>query len=188
MTNDSDSKEVDLAIKRILLLHGIILTIGGIPLIYLGDELGTLNDYTYVDSPEKEGDSRWVHRSAFNWELAAQRTDSDRIPGKVYLGILKLIQIRQRNRAFTRTDTKIIDPDNDRIFGYFRHHQGQNVLVLANFSEQEQVIAGRQLRLFGMGKILIDLVSGKTISAVRELALEPYQFLILSRSEAQKSY
>jgi len=179
LTNGSDSKETDLAIRRILLLHGIILTIGGIPLIYLGDELGTLNDYTYVESPEKEGDRRWVHRSAFNWELAEQRKNSDCISGRVYLGILKLIQIRQRNRAFTRTDTKIIDLGNDRIFGYFRHHQGQNILVLANFSEQEQIIAGRQLRLFGMGKILIDLVSGKTISAVRELVLEPYQLLIL---------
>ena len=38
--------EVELAIRRILLIHGVILTVGGIPLIYLGDEIGTLNDYT----------------------------------------------------------------------------------------------------------------------------------------------
>lgn len=177
--DNNDSAKLDLAIKRILLLHGIILTIGGIPLIYLGDELGTLNDYTYVDSPEKAGDSRWVHRSAFNWQLAEQRKDSDSIPGRIYLGLLKLIQIRQHNRAFSRAKTEFIDTSSDRIFGYFRHHQGQNVLVLANFSDRQETIAGKQLRWLGMRKILTDLVSGKTISAVKELILEPYQLLIL---------
>ena len=55
-------KEVDLAIQRILLIHNVILTIGGIPLIYLGDEVGTLNDYGYRDDLAKADDSRWVHR------------------------------------------------------------------------------------------------------------------------------
>lgn len=177
--DNNDSAQIDLAIKRILLLHGIILTIGGIPLIYLGDELGTLNDYTYVDSPEKAGDSRWVHRSAFNWQLAEQRKDSDSIPGRIYLGLLKLIQIRQHNRAFSRAKTEFIDTGSERIFGYFRHHQGQNVLILANFSDRQETIAGKQLRWLGMRKILTDLVSGRTISAVKELILEPYQLLIL---------
>ena len=179
LTENSDSVEIDLAVRRILLLHGIILTIGGIPLVYLGDELGTLNDYTYIESPEKAGDSRWVHRSAFNWKLADQRTNSDSIPGQIYLGLLKLIQIRQHNRAFSRADTKFVDVGNDCILSYFRHHQGQNVLVLANFSDRQQTITGKQLRWLGMGKILTDIVSGKTISAVKELILEPYQLLIL---------
>lgn len=178
-TNGSDSTETELAIKRILLMHGIILTIGGIPLIYLGDELGTLNDYTYVDSPEKEGDSRWVHRSKFNWELAEQRRDSSSITGRIYLELLKLIQIRQQNRAFSRANTQFIDTGNDCILGYFRHHQEQNVLILANFSEVEQEIEGKRLRLLGMRKILTDIVSGKTISAVKKLVLEPYQLVIL---------
>ncbi|WP_036478795.1 amylosucrase [Myxosarcina sp. GI1] len=179
LTSDSDLSEIDLAVRRILLLHGVILTIGGIPLIYLGDEIGTLNDYTYTEFPEKDGDSRWVHRSAFNWERAERRRDSSSVPGTIYPGLLKLIQIRQQNRAFTRAETEIIDTGNDCIFGYFRTQQEQNVLVLANFSDREQEIVAKQLRLLGMRKILTDIVSGKTISAVRELVLEPYQFAIL---------
>ena len=179
LTSECDPTEIDLAIRRILLLHGIILTIGGIPLIYLGDELGILNDYTYVESPEKEGDSRWVHRSAFNWERAQRRRDSSSLPGRIYLGLLKLIQIRQQNRAFSRAETEIIDTGNDRVFGYFRSQQEQNVLVLANFSEQEQEIVAKRLRMLGMRKIFTDIVSGKTISAVQKLVLEPYQFAIL---------
>ncbi|MEJ5226200.1 MAG: alpha-amylase family protein, partial [Anaerolineales bacterium] len=60
--------EVELAIRRILLIHGIILTVGGIPLLYLGDEIGTLNDYAYRDDPHKATDSRWVHRPRADWE------------------------------------------------------------------------------------------------------------------------
>ncbi len=60
--------EVELAIRRILLIHGVILTVGGIPLIYLGDEIGTLNDYGYLDNPAHQNDSRWVHRPKADWE------------------------------------------------------------------------------------------------------------------------
>ncbi|MGF1590214.1 MAG: amylosucrase [Pleurocapsa sp.] len=179
LTDESDPTEIDLAVRRILLLHGVILTIGGIPLIYLGDELGILNDYTYIETPEKEGDSRWVHRSAFNWERAKKRRESSSIPGHIYLGLLRLIQIRQQNRAFSGAETEIIDTGNDCIFGYFRSQQEQNVLVLANFSDREQEIVAKRLRLLGMRKIFTDIVSGKTISAVQKLVLEPYQLVIL---------
>lgn len=179
LTDECDRHEIDLAVRRILLLHGVILTIGGIPLIYLGDEIGTLNNYAYTESPEKDGDSRWVHRSAFNQERAERRRESSSIPGQIYLGLLRLIQIRQQNRAFSHGETEIIDPGNDCIFGYFRAQQEQNVLVLANFSDRPQEIVAKQLRLLGMRKILTDLVSGKTISAVQKLVLEPYQLVIL---------
>jgi amylosucrase len=56
--------EVELAIRRILVMHSVILSIGGIPLIYLGDEVGTLNDYGYRTDPARAEDSRWVHRPA----------------------------------------------------------------------------------------------------------------------------
>ncbi|MBE9045877.1 alpha-glucosidase C-terminal domain-containing protein [Pleurocapsales cyanobacterium LEGE 10410] len=179
LTDESDPIEIDLAVRRILLVHGVILTIGGIPLLYLGDEIGTLNNYAYIESPEKDGDSRWVHRSTFNNERALKRRDNSSIPGQIYLGLLKLIQIRQHNRAFGRGETEIIDLGNDHIFGYFRSHQEQNVLVLANFSDRQQEIVAKQLRLLGMRKIFTDLVSGKTISAVQKLVLEPYQLAIL---------
>ncbi|MDJ0621067.1 MAG: amylosucrase [Calothrix sp. MO_192.B10] len=177
--NENDPTEIEFAIRRILLLHGILLTIGGIPLIYLGDELGTLNDYKYTESPEKDGDSRWVHRPRFDWERAELRRDGESISGRIYLGLLRLIQIRQQNPAFTRARTDIVDSGNEHVFSYFRHHGEQNVLVLANFSEHEQEIMAKQLRLLGMQKTFTDIVSGKTITATQKLILEPYHFAIL---------
>jgi amylosucrase len=176
---ENDPGELSLAIRRLLLLHGIIFTIGGIPLIYLGDETGTLNHYDYERDPEKLGDTRWVHRPAFDWDRAERRKDPHSVPARIYSGLLKLIQIRQQNLAFSRSETEIIDTGNGHVLGYFRQHGGQSVLVLANFSEHEQNIVGSQLRLLGLSKTFTDIVAGRTITATQRLVLEPYQFMVL---------
>lgn len=176
---DGDEESILLAVRRILLLHGILFTIGGVPLIYLGDEIGMLNDYSYGQSPEKDGDSRWVHRSKFKWERADLRRKLDNVVGQIYMGLLKLAQIRQQNLAFTRAETEIMDTGNDHVFGYFRHHGEQSVLVLANFSEREQAVAGRRLRLLGWDKTFTDIVAGRTITATQKLMMQAYDFMVL---------
>ena len=50
-----------------------MLSQSGIPVIYSGDEIGQLNDYSYREDPEKAEDSRYLHRGDFNWELAENR-------------------------------------------------------------------------------------------------------------------
>ena len=177
---DHDDKEVGLAIRRILLLHGIILTIGGIPLVYLGDELGVLNDYDYENHPEKTGDSRWLHRPLFDWKRSESRHDQETPMGKIFHGLLKLNQLRQQNIVFSGSNTEIIDPGNKHILGYFRHHEAQTALILANFSCNMQPIAGTRLRQLGMRKTFSDLITGKTITAMHELVLDSYQFMVLA--------
>nr|CRH07200.1 GH13 : Amylosucrase [Candidatus Magnetococcus massalia] len=176
---EDDARESVLATRRLLLLHSIIMTIGGIPLLYLGDELGMLNDYAYTEDTEKDGDSRWAHRPAFDWQQAEQRLQPETLVGRIYRSIQRLIQIRQRNPAFSGVETEIVDLSNDHVFGYFRHHDQHSALVLANFTEHDQVIAGNRLRQLGMRKTATDTVSGQFIVATRELILEPYQFMVL---------
>ena len=84
-----------IAIRRIILLYGITLSMGGIPLIYLGDEVGALNDYDYRYDPGKAGDSRWVHRPAADWSQYQDRSDPETIPGRIYQEVQKLIKIRK---------------------------------------------------------------------------------------------
>ena len=69
--DEGDEVELELAIRRILLAHGLIITLGGIPLIYLGDEIAQPNDYGFRLRPETAADNRWVHRPAFDWEGSA---------------------------------------------------------------------------------------------------------------------
>ena len=96
---NKNEEEIDLAVRRILLLHGVTITIGGIPLLYIGDEIGMLNDYSYDQDPDKAGDSRWLHRGHFDWERAEQRRDPKTASARIYQGMLRL-QLRHQNPAF----------------------------------------------------------------------------------------
>jgi len=179
--HDGDEAEVELAVRRVLLLHGVFMTIGGIPLIYLGDELGALNDYTYEQDPQKAGDSRWLHRAPFDWEQAEARRDADSVAGRIYQGLSRLVQMRLQNLAFTRAETEIVDTGNPGVFGFFRTHDAHSTLVVANFTERTQEVEARLLRQLGMRRTMVDLVSGRTIVAAHALELEPYQFAALIR-------
>ena len=79
--NENDPAKIDDALGRLLLLYSLMLSAGGIPLIYINDEIATLNDYSYLQDPDKQDDSRWVHRPAFDWQRADKRHDSETIPG-----------------------------------------------------------------------------------------------------------
>jgi glycosidase len=143
-------EEVELAIRRILLIHGVILTAGGIPLIYLGDEIGTLNDYTYLDDPAKERDSRWVHRPHADWEKYAKRSEPSSIEGRVYQGLQKLIALRKENEAFAGGELEVIPTENEHILGFTRTHAGKRAVVFANFSETPQIIPTRIFEQFSV--------------------------------------
>jgi amylosucrase/maltose alpha-D-glucosyltransferase/alpha-amylase len=177
---NSDKQELNYAIKRILLLHGIIITMGGIPLIYLGDELATLNDYDYDKNPEKVGDSRWLHRTVFDWERAEQRRDPKTLPGRVFQGLLRLIQLRNQNPVFTRPDTEFVETGNKHVFAFIRSNDQSMVFVLANFSDHSQALEARRLRQMGMRKTMIDLYAGRPLTATQELVMEPYQLMVLA--------
>jgi amylosucrase len=183
---EETAAQVELAIRRILLIHSVILSVGGIPLIYLGDEIATLNDYSYRDDPAKAGDSRWVHRPATNWSRAARRQQEDTTEGRVHGGLQQLIALRKECPALAGHLMTVIDPGNPHIFGYLRHHDAGRVLVLANFSEQEQVVAANVLRTQGLSYAFTDLVTRARITLRTDLALEPYQFVwLLAEGDAQ---
>ena len=135
--------EVELAIRRILLIHGVILTAGGIPLIYLGDEIGTLNDYTYRDDPAHERDSRWVHRPRADWEKYEKRNNINTVEGRVYQGLKKLIELRKQLEAFAGGELEIIQTENEHVLGFMRIHAGKRAVIFANFSEASQKIPAR---------------------------------------------
>ena len=176
---ENDEHQIENAIRRILLLHGVIFTIGGMPLIYLGDEIGMLNDYDYGKDVGKVGDDRWLHRPSFDWEKAERRRDPDTVEGRIFGGVLKLSIIRKNNDAFQGTRTDFVDTGNQHVFAYFRVHAGQSVLCLANFSEHPQDVSATRLRQLGMRKTFTDLVAGQSIVATQVLHLEPLQFAAL---------
>ena len=174
--------EVELAIRRILLLHGVILTAGGIPLIYLGDEIGTLNDYSYRDDPSHQRDSRWVHRPRADWERYEKRTDPDSTEGRIYQGLQALIRLRQNLEAFSGGELEVIPIGNDHVLGYARIYAGRRAAIFANFSESPQVIEPGAVRRYipqppekihGHGRIEENGI----------LKLEPLDFLVIGQKD-----
>ena len=171
--------EVELAIRRILLIHGIIMTAGGIPLLYLGDEIGTLNDYSYRDDPAKARDSRWVHRPKADWKRYERRKNPVALEGRVYQGLKQLIDLRKTNPEFSGSNLQTIPSQNEHILIYARAQDGERVLILANFSERAQEIPISVLEQSGFGKSQQRLHGTSEFPAQEKLKLAPYDFLVI---------
>ncbi|GIV66314.1 MAG: amylosucrase [Bellilinea sp.] len=177
--HEETEREVELALRRILLIHSVILSIGGIPLIYLGDEIATLNDYRYREDPAKIRDSRWVHRPFTDWEKYNRRFDETTQEGKIFTRLKKLIDLRKTIPAFSGAETDILSLRSKHLFSYVRQLGNERILSIGNFSEQPQIIDGNEIRLHGLGYNFVDLVSGQPYSTINPLMLEPYQFVWL---------
>ncbi len=174
---NGDTLRQEHAVRRILLLHSIIVSAGGIPLIYLGDELGTLNDYSYRDNPARAKDSRWVHRPAFDMARAARRADAKTIEGRIFQTLRRLIHIRKETPALANGETTFFDTGNPHVLGYVRHEQ---VLVLANFSEfEQQVNRDMLMSIWRSPEMAVDLITGQEIGCDDAVVLEPYQYVWL---------
>jgi amylosucrase len=165
----------ELALRRIALIHSVILSAGGIPLIYLGDEIAMLNDYRYQGDLNKSEDSRWVHRPPFDDARAAQRNDPDTDAGCIFQTLVKLIAIRRRTPALADGVTQFLDSRNEHVLGYVR---GGEVLVLANFSEDEQSV-----KMGWTPPNATDLVTGASYPRSKPVTLAPYQFVWLAAGD-----
>ncbi len=173
--HEETEREVELALRRILLIHGIILMIGGIPLLYLGDEIAQLNDYGFYDDPAKAGDSRWVHRPFMKWDKANRRMEATPIEGRLYHRLRKLIELRRQCSALANGDMEVIETGNEHVFGFVRAHEGERAAILANFTEQPQTIEAYHIRQHGFTEECVDLVTGSTVVPEHALTLEPFQ-------------
>ena len=170
---------IDLAIRRILLLYSIMFSAGGIPLLYLGDEVATTNDYSYVQNPAKADDSRWIHRVPFDWGHPERWDDMATPEGSIYHELLRLIALRKGQRALAGSALEVFDTGSPHLLGYTRRGGGQRILVVVNFSERPQSLAANRLRLHGLGYQFCDLNTGVRLSAGETLSLAPYQFVWL---------
>jgi amylosucrase len=169
-----------------LLLQGVTLSIGGIPLIYLGEEWAMLNDYDFVKDPAKAGDTRWVHRPKMRWEFLAELDDSietgeGSIRKQVFRTLQKMIAVRKSSSAFAGQSMDLVKTNNPHLLGFVRYHESHRLIVIANFSEDPQVMTGNSIRTAGMGRFFEDLLTNTTYPTSDDLEIAPYQILWLSR-------
>ncbi|CAD6569661.1 MAG: hypothetical protein CYPHOPRED_003506 [Cyphobasidiales sp. Tagirdzhanova-0007] len=166
------------AVERLLLLYSIAFSTGGIALLYLGDEVGQLNDYSMLVHPEKANDTRWVHRPAYPSQAYEDRNNRSTMAGKMFKGLKQLISLRKGTDELSGGRLMGFHTDNAHILGYQRIGARSKLLILCNFHDEPQRI-GRE-KFAAMPPSAFDLVSGYEIEIKSGgLQLRPHQFVWL---------
>jgi amylosucrase len=173
---------IEMAVRRVNLLRSIMLSVGGVPLIYLGDEWGALNDYTYLSDPAKAGDSRWVHRSKRKWETRDDLTDGDTLEWRFYHELVRLIGLRKNLPALYNGGMEVVETGNSKLFAFVRQNHMQRLLIVNNFAETPQQVHPRYLKACGFDNGGTDLTSGQRLMSGSSLELDGYRYAWLERS------
>lgn len=174
---ERDQYQLELAVKRILLLNAVIISYRGIPMLYSGDELGQMNWWDYKQDESIRMDSRWLHRPPMDWKKAAERNDRSTVHGYLFQKIKEMIAIRKSHYEFAASHgIWCFDTWNKGVFGFTRENK---MVVLANFTEYQQTVNPDCLGQIAYYGDLVDLLQGKTVYRHKDIVLGPYEFLWL---------
>ena len=136
---EKDEQAMEKAIRMDVMLHAYMFMQSGIPVLYSGDEIGQVNDYTYKKDPDKAPDSRYIHRGAMNWELADKASDETTVEGKLFQSLSRLELLRRREKVFVSyADTWTIETWDPSVLCIGRYYEGEKILGLFNFSEHDR--------------------------------------------------
>lgn len=176
---NQDEEAINTAIQRIVLLHSIILSFGGIPLLYYGDAIGTLNNLKYLADPFERDDNRWMNRSHFDWEKAEKRHQTGTVEHRIFNELKKLIALRKEIRAFADFDNRqLLALDNVNLLAYSRtdpQNSRYKVLVVGNFNTEPQPLPAESLISLGffLHAGMNDLCSRTNIAVENEAVIIP---------------
>lgn len=170
--NDADMK---IAIQLDLMLHAYMFMQSGIPVIYSGDEIGQVNDYSYKEDPWKAADSRYLHRGAMNWKLAEDISRKNTVEYAMFEGLDRLEKIRKSEKAFVSgADAWTIDTGDSSVLGIGRYFEGDKLIGLFNFSKFEKTTALQETEEYK------ELITGKEGNTA-EIHLPAYGFVYLKK-------
>lgn len=136
-TGNQEAEEKAVACDQ--MLHAFMMTLSGIPMLYSGDEIGQLNDYSYRNDPAKAADSRYVHRGKFHWEMAAKRTEKGTVQQRLFSGIRRLEEIRKKLPVFLNAAAvRTADTSDPAVLCLIRELDGEKLAAIFNFSGEEK--------------------------------------------------
>lgn len=165
--NDPAADEaITLQVARFTLAHAIMMSLAGMPAIYIHSLLGSRSDHAGV---AKTGRSRSINRTVLDADAVREAlADAGSLRSQVLRRLTRLLKVRRHHRAFDPQASQQIVDISPQIFAVVRGHQhGEQVTCLHNVSAQEQRVA------VAMPKTWRDLLAGKTGEG--EVVLEPYQ-------------
>jgi amylosucrase len=170
---------LEMSVRRILLGHAVILGFGGVPLLYMGDELGLLNDDSYLKDPDKADDNRWVHRPPMDWRRAEKRHQPGTVEHRLFHGLREIVLARKGTpHLHAVTPTEVFDAGNAGVFAFSRPHPLGPLVALHNLTENAQHVGVEAVRGRGVDGTLRDRLKrdgGEPVEwAGGIVRLEPY--------------
>ena len=168
---EQDEAAIDQAVQLDLMLHAYMFMQSGIPVLYSGDEIGQLNDYTYKEDPDKAADSRYIHRGVMNWNLAANIQDTNTVQGRIFQGLKQLEQIRKAEKVFvSNADTWTIETNDQSVLCIGRYFDNETMIGVFNFSEYNKSVS-----VGDSDDKYVDLITG-TAAKLGDVSLPAYGF------------
>lgn len=154
---EQDEEKMNWAIEKDLMLHAYMFTQSGIPMLYSGDEVAQVNDYTYKEDPDKAPDSRYIHRGKFNWELAERISEKGTVQQRIFDGLAELEKIRRTEPVFS-ADAEVYTKDysDTSILWIVRRAEGRELHAVFNFSDEGKTVWMPEKAEY------TDLLTGKT--------------------------
>jgi amylosucrase len=184
----NDDAAIETAISRITLMQSHSFFIGGIPMIFYGDELGYTNDYSYLTDPGKSYDNRWMHRPVIDWKKNEKIDSEGSIEQQIFRSTQRLINIRKLlTAAGDFKNLTWLTPHNIHIAGYLRSYEEQHLFCLFNFSNEPAYLTWYAFKEHGnMPARLYDHWQKKYFNVGNDdehLMFEPYSFYLLEPAD-----
>ena len=179
-----DANDIDMSVRKIILMQAQSFFIGGVPMLFYGDEAAYTNDYSYLNDPGKSYDNRWMHRPVIDWEKNKLTSKEGTVEARVFSATQRLISIRKN--IFLAGDYKNLTwmtPHNIHVAGFLRTFEGQKLYCLFNFRNKASYVTWFAFKEHGAAPSqLYDHWSGATFEVGMDhdyLIMEPYSFLLL---------
>jgi len=171
--DSGDESHLDLAVRRLVLAYQIVLGFGGIPLIYMGDELALRNDYSFVDDPEHVDDNRWVHRPTMPWAVAERRNQPGSIEHRVWHALKHAATVRGALPSMHGSvESEVMDPVNPAVLVLLRRAPTQTMVGVYNVTADQQTLPRW---VIPVANAAWDALTDTTPLTDGELTVEPYQ-------------
>jgi amylosucrase len=166
----------------------MVFGFGGIPLLYMGDEIGMANDESFLTDPSKAEDNRWIHRPAMAWaaaekamqKLTASSAPSTQVAYRIRSGVQHLITLRQTLPSLHAAVATEVRAGRSRGVAIFdRHHPAGHLVQVYNLSDTDQFVDTNELG--GLYGTVHDHITGHTFDIGAGMPLAPYEVRWLTR-------
>jgi amylosucrase len=129
------------ALKKIILMQAQSMFMGGIPMLFYGDELAYTNDYSYLQDPAKSYDNRWMHRPVIDWNKNEKRKLEGSYEASIFNETKKLIATRNKLEIFSdHQNTTWMTPHNIHVASFIRFMNDKKIYCLFNYKNTASFI------------------------------------------------